>query len=101
MKPWRDEYIGLKAAMAIVEKQVVSQQEEAKRDYEKTQKLIDQAFIERDTEEAVFRAQSEDAFKLDFNWAKTIQSSCGQDRISYCQSDKGRSVCSESRSENY
>ena len=64
MKPWRDEYIGLKAAMAIVEKQVVSQQEEAKRDYEKTKKLIDQAFIERDTEEAVFRVQSEDAFKL-------------------------------------
>ena len=64
MKPWRDEYIGLKAAMAIVEKQVVSQQEAAKRDYEKIQKLIDQAFIERDTEEAVFRAQSEDAFKL-------------------------------------
>ena len=54
----------MKAAMAIVEKQVVSQQEEAKRDYEKTQKLIDQAFIERDTEEAVFRAQSEDAFQL-------------------------------------
>ena len=50
--------------MAIVEKQVVSQQEAAKRDYEKTQKLIDQAFIERDTEEVVFRAQSEDAFKL-------------------------------------
>ena len=54
----------MKAAMAIVEKQVVSQQEEAKRDYEKTKKLIDQAFIERDTEEAVFRVQSEDAFKL-------------------------------------
>jgi len=54
----------LKAAMAIIEKQVVSQQEAAKRDYEKTQKLIDQAFIERDTEEAVFRALLEDAFKL-------------------------------------
>ena len=54
----------MKAAMAIVEKQVVSQQEAAKRDYKKTQKLIDQAFIERDTEEAVFRTQSEDAFKL-------------------------------------
>ena len=37
-------YIGSKAAMPIVEKQVVSQQEAAKRDYEKTQKLIDQAF---------------------------------------------------------
>ena len=57
-------YIGSKAAMPIVEKQVVSQQEAAKRDYEKTQKLIDQAFIERDTEEAVFRAVSDDAFKL-------------------------------------
>ena len=31
----------------MVEKQVVSQQEEAKRDYEKTQKLIDQAFKQR------------------------------------------------------
>ena len=54
----------MKAAMAIVEKQVVSLQEAAKRGYEKTQKLIDQAIIERDTEEAVFRAQSQDAFKL-------------------------------------
>ena len=33
------EYIGSKAAMAIVEKQAVSQQEAAKRDYEKTQKI--------------------------------------------------------------
>ena len=37
-------YIGSKAAMPMVETQVVSQQEAAKRDYEKTQKLIDQAF---------------------------------------------------------
>ena len=58
------EYIGSKAAKAMVEKQVLSQQEAAKKDYEKTQKLIDQAFIKRDTEEAVFRALSEDAFKL-------------------------------------
>ena len=33
------DYIGSKAAMAIVEKQVVSQQEAAKRDYEKTRKI--------------------------------------------------------------
>ena len=58
------EYIGSKAAKAIVEKQVLSQPETAKQDYEKTKKLIDQAFIKRDTEEAVFRALLEDAFKL-------------------------------------
>ena len=39
------EYIGSEAAMAMVEKQVLSQQEAAKKDHEKTKKLIDQAFI--------------------------------------------------------
>ena len=58
------EYISSKAAKAMVEKQVLSQQEAAKKDYEKTQKLIDQAFIKRDTKEAVLRALLEDAFKL-------------------------------------
>ena len=58
------EYISSKAAKAMVEKQVLSQQEAAKKDNEKTQKLIDQAFIKRDTKEAVLRALLEDAFKL-------------------------------------
>ena len=50
--------------MPMVEKQVVSQHKAAKRDSGKTQKLIDQAFIKRVTEEAVFRALSDDALKL-------------------------------------
>ena len=58
------ENIGSKAAKAMVEKQVLGQQEAAKKDYEKTHKLINQAFIKQDTEEAVFRALLEDAFKL-------------------------------------
>ena len=48
----------------MVEKQVLNQQEAAKKDHKKTQKLIDQAFIKRETEEAVFRSPLEDAFKL-------------------------------------
>ena len=48
----------------MLEKQVLSQQEAGKRTTQKLKNLIDQAFIERDTEEAVFRAMSEDAFKL-------------------------------------
>ena len=54
------EYIGSKAAKAMVEKQVLSQQEAAKKDYIKRKK----DFIKRDTEEVVFRALLEDAFKL-------------------------------------
>ena len=66
------EYIGSKAAKAMVEKQVLSQQEAAKKDYEKTLKLIDQAFIKQDTEEAVFRGLLEDAF--------TLQEACEAER---------------------
>ena len=66
------EYIGSKAAKAMIEKQVLSQQEAAKKDYEKTLKLIDQAFIKRDTEEAVFRGLLEDAF--------TLQEACEAER---------------------
>ena len=58
------ENIGSKAAKAMVEKKVLGQQEAAKIDYEKTHKLINQAFIKQDTEEAVFRVLLEDAFKL-------------------------------------
>ena len=58
------EYIGLKAAKAMVEKQVFSQQEADKKDYEKTKRLIAQPSIKRDTEEAVSRVLLEDAFKL-------------------------------------
>ena len=56
----------------MIEKQVLSQQEAAKKDYEKTLKLIDQAFIKRDTEEAVFRGLLEDAF--------TLQEACEAER---------------------
>ena len=66
------EYIGSKAAKAMIEKQVLSQQEAAKKDYEKTLKLIDQAFIKQDTEEAVFRGLLEDAF--------TLQEACEAER---------------------
>ena len=48
------EYIGSKAAKAMIEKQVLSQQEAAKKDYEKTLKLIDQAFIKRETQRKQF-----------------------------------------------
>ena len=66
------EYIGSKAAKAMIEKQALSQQEAAKKDYEKTLKLIDQAFIKQDTEEAVFRGLLEDTF--------TLQEACEAER---------------------
>ena len=54
------QYINAKTAMEMA----IKQQELAKSDFERNRKMIDQAFIKRNTTEAVFRALLDDAIRL-------------------------------------
>ena len=57
-------YLSAKAAKEIAVKQEVDRQDLAKRDFDKTQKMIDQAFIKRNTVEAVFKTLVDEALHL-------------------------------------
>ena len=57
-------YTEARTTMDTEAKQEFNRQEAAKRDFEKTRRSIDQAFIKRNTTEAVFRTLIDDANKL-------------------------------------
>ena len=57
-------YLSAKAAKEIAVKQEVDRQDLAKRGFDKTQKMIDQAFIKRSTVEAVFKTLVDEVLHL-------------------------------------
>lgn len=58
------QYAAAKATKEMTVKQEVDLQELAKKDFDKTQRMIDQAFIKRSTAEAVFKTLVDETVRL-------------------------------------